>query len=62
MGIINNCIKANFVFRKILFKKLFSKLLCVCLSLGKLVNEKHFSVNEKYFPVNFSKKKIWLGF
>ena len=30
--------------------KLLSKLSCVCLSLEKLVNEKHFSVNRKHFP------------
>ena len=28
--------------------KLFSKLSCVCLPVGKLVNEKHFSVKEKF--------------
>ena len=59
---------ASFVSRKLVSGKSFSKLSCVCLSLGKLVNgkhfpvngkyflvnEKHFLVNEKYFPVNFS--------
>jgi uncharacterized protein YlzI (FlbEa/FlbD family) len=37
-----------FVFWKVVFEKLFSKLSCVCLSLEKLVNEKHFSVKEKF--------------
>ena len=52
---------ASFVSRKLVSGKPFSKLSCVCLSLGKLVNGKHFlvngkhfPVNEKYFPVNFS--------
>ena len=56
-------------FRKVVSEKPFSKLSCVCLSLGKLVNEKHFPingkhfpVNGKHFPVNFSQRKIWLGF
>ena len=30
--------------------KPLSKLSCVCLPLGKLVNKKHFLVNEKHFP------------
>jgi len=40
-----------FVSRKIVSRKPFSKLSCVCLSLGKLVNGKHFSVNGKHFSV-----------
>jgi hypothetical protein len=40
-----------FVSRKVVFGKPLSKLSCVCLSLGKLVNEKHFPVNGKHFPV-----------
>ena len=40
-----------FVSRKLVFKKLFSKLSCIYLSIGKLVNRKHFPVNRKYFPV-----------
>jgi hypothetical protein len=32
--------------------KPLSKLSCVCLPLGKLVNGKHFPVNGKHFPVN----------
>ena len=65
-----------FVSQKVVSGKPFSKLSCVCLSLGKLVNGKHFpvnekhflvnrkyfSVNEKYFPISFSQRKIWLGF
>ena len=54
--------KAMFVYRKIIFRKLFFKFFCVCLSLEKLVNGKHFLVNGKHFPVNFSQRKIWLGF
>ena len=51
-----------FVSRKVVSGKPFFKLSCVCLSLGKLVNGKHFLVNEKQFPVNFSQRKIWFGF
>jgi len=40
-----------FVSRKVVFEKPLSKLSCVCLPLGKLVNEKHFPFNEKHFPV-----------
>jgi hypothetical protein len=47
-----------FVFRKVVSGKPLSKLPCVWLTLGKLVNEKHFPFNEKHFPV----RKIWLGF
>jgi len=48
-----------FVFQKLVFGKSLSKLSCVCLSLEKLVNEKHFPVNEKHFPI---KGKIGLVF
>ena len=37
-----------FVSRKMVFRKPFSKLFYVCLSLKKLVNGKHFPVNEKF--------------
>ena len=61
-----------FVYRKTLSGKPFSKLSCVCLSLEKLVNGKHFpvngkhflvnekyiTVNGKHFPVNLSQRKI----
>ena len=40
-----------FVFRKVVSGKPLSKLSCVCLRLEKLVNEKHFPVNRKQFPV-----------
>jgi hypothetical protein len=40
-----------FVFKKLIFKKLFFKLTCVYLLLEKLINRKHFSVNKKHFPV-----------
>jgi hypothetical protein len=41
-----------FVFWNSLSGKPLSKLSCVCLPLGKLVNEKHFPVNGEHFPVN----------
>jgi len=44
--------KAMFVSRKVISGKPLSKLSCVCLSLEKLVNGKHFSVNGKHFLVN----------
>jgi hypothetical protein len=47
-GKINTSIKAMFVSRKVIFGKPLSKLSCVCLSLEKLVNEKHFPVKEKF--------------
>ena len=40
-----------FVSRNSLFGKSLSKLSCVCLFSGKLVNVKHFPVNGKHFPV-----------
>jgi hypothetical protein len=52
----NSIFSINFLsyvcFWKVIFRKLLSKLFCVCLPLEKLINEKHFLV----------KKKIWLGF
>jgi hypothetical protein len=41
-------IKAMFVSRKVISGKSLSKLSCVCLPLEKLVNEKHFTVKEKF--------------
>jgi len=41
-----------FVFRKVVSGKPLSKLSCVCLPLGKLVNGKHFSVKEKFSLVS----------
>ena len=40
--------KAIFVSRNSLSGKPLSKLFCVCLTLGKLVNGKHFSVKENF--------------
>jgi len=40
-----------FVSWKVVSGKPLSKLSCVCLPLGKLVNRKHFPVNGKHFPV-----------
>jgi len=52
---------AIFVFEKVVFEKLFFKFSCVCLSLEKLINGKHFPIKEKFGLV--SKKeffwKIW---
>ena len=42
------CIQEVFLSWKVVFRKLFSKLSCVCLLLEKLVNEKHFLVNGKF--------------
>ncbi|KAL9398572.1 hypothetical protein Peur_007533 [Populus x canadensis] len=42
---------AMFVFWNSFSGKPFSKLSCVCLSLEKLVNGKHFPVNGKHFSV-----------
>ena len=53
--------KAMFVSRKVVFGKALSKLSCVCLSLEKLVNGKHFPVKGKFGLVSrkvFS-LKIW---
>jgi len=44
-------IQAVFISWKLVSRKLLSKFFCVCLSLEKLVNEKHFPVSEKHFPV-----------
>jgi len=41
-----------FVSRNSLSGKSLSKLSCVCLPLGKLVNGKYFPVNGEHFPVN----------
>jgi len=40
-----------FVSWKVVSRKPLSKLSYVCLPLGKLVNEKHFLINGKHFPV-----------
>ena len=47
-----------FVFRKVIFDKWLSRLSCVCLSLWKLVNGKHFLVKEK-FGLVFRKVFSW---
>ena len=41
-------IKGAVVSWKVVFRKLFFKLSCVCLPLEKLVNGKHFPVKEKF--------------
>ena len=52
---------AVFVFRNVVSGKSFSKLYCVCLPLGKLVNGKHFTVKGKFDLVfrNVFSWKIW---
>jgi hypothetical protein len=40
-----------FVFQKVIFEKLFSKLFYICFPLKKLVNRKNFPVNEKHVLV-----------
>jgi len=59
--ITKNNLRLCLFFWKVVSEKLLSKLSCVCLSLGKLVNGKHFLVKEKFGLV--SKKvfswKIW---
>jgi hypothetical protein len=45
-----------FVFQKLIFEKLLFKLSCVYFSLEKLVNEKHFSVKEKF---NLVSRKVF---
>jgi len=49
---------AVFVFRKVISGKPLSKLSCVCLSLEKLVNGKHFPVKGK-FDLVFRKVFSW---
>jgi len=44
-------ISGSVISRKLVSGKPLSKLSCVCLPLGKLVNGKQFPVNEKHFPV-----------
>jgi len=52
-------------FQKMVSRKSLSKLSCVCLSLEKLVNEKHFPVKAKFslffkkvFPGKFGRKTL----
>ena len=51
-----------FVFRKVVSRKSLSKLSCVCLLLGKLVNKKHFEnlawFSGKCFPEKFEGKTL----
>ena len=47
-----------FVFWKVVYGKPLSKLSCVCLSLGKFVNGKHFPVKGK-FGLVFRKVFFW---
>jgi hypothetical protein len=47
---------ALFVWWKVIFWKSLSKLSCVCLSLEKLINEKHFPVKGKFGLVS---KKVF---
>ena len=49
---------AVFVFQKVVSGKSLSKLSCVCLPVGKLVNEKHYPVKGK-FGLVFRKVFSW---
>ena len=51
-------IMVMFVSQKVVFGKPFSKLSCVCLPLGKLVNGNTFRSTETLS----SQRKIWFGF
>jgi hypothetical protein len=46
--LLKKWIKGVFVWWKVIFWKSLSKLSCICLSIKKLVNGKHFSVTEKF--------------
>ena len=50
-----------FVWWKIVFWKLLSTLFCVCLSLEKLVNGKHFPVKEKFGLVSRKVFSFYFG-
>jgi hypothetical protein len=39
---------AMVVFLNLFFEKLFLKFFCICLLLKKLINEKNFSIKEKF--------------
>jgi hypothetical protein len=43
------------------FEKLLSKLSCVCLSLEKLINGKHFPVKEKFGLVSIKVFSFYFG-
>ena len=47
------CSKASFVSWKMVSWKSLFKLSCVCLSLEKLINRKHFSIKEKFDLVSW---------
>ena len=61
LAFLNGALGHGFFFLKVIFEKSFFKFSCVCLSLEKLVNGKHFLVKEKFGLV--SRKvfswKIW---
>jgi len=48
-------------FRKLVFRKSLSKLSYVCLSLRKLVNEKHFLVKGKFGLVSRKMFSFYFG-
>jgi len=65
-GLLITAIKAMFVFRNLFFRKSFFKLSCIYLPLEKLVNGKHFPVNENIFRSTkntFQSKKnlVWFS-
>jgi hypothetical protein len=45
----------------LVFEKFLSKFLCVCLSLEKLVNEKHFSIKKKFGLVSRKVFSFYFG-
>ena len=50
-----------FISRKLIFRKSLSKLFCVCLSLEKLINGKHFPVKEKFGLVSRKVFSFYFG-
>jgi len=53
--------KGIFVSRNVIFRKSLFKLSCVCLSLGKLVNEKHFPVKRRFDLVSIKVFFFYFG-
>jgi hypothetical protein len=61
MDVVFTPFEAMLVFWKVVFKKPVSKLSCVCLLLGKLVNGKHFPVKEKFGLVSRKMFSFYFG-
>jgi len=58
---LKNQTKRAFVSRKVVSEKPLSKLSCVCLPLGKLVNGKYFPVKEKFGLVSRKVFSFYFG-